>query len=110
LFVADQCARLVTRLLVRCPTLKILVTSREPLRTAGELTYHVPPLRYPESAAGGDVQALRAGDAVQLFMARAETVVPGFRLVEQNAAAVAEICRRLEGIPLAVELAAARRV
>jgi predicted ATPase/class 3 adenylate cyclase len=106
--VADQCARLVTRLLVRCPNLKVVATSREPLRVAGEVSYRVPPLTFPELDSGSDVNSLSACEAVQLFVERAQVVVPGFRLVEQNATAVAEICRRLEGVPLAVELAAAR--
>jgi predicted ATPase len=106
--VADQCARLVTRLLVRCPNLKVLTTSREPLRVAGEAPYRVPPLAFPDPEAGSDPNCLSACEAVQLFVARSQVVLPGFRLVDQNATAVAEICRRLEGVPLAVELAAAR--
>jgi non-specific serine/threonine protein kinase len=106
--VADPCARLIALLLVHCPKLTVLATSREPLRVSGELTYRVPPLSYPDPDSVGDFEALGACEAVQLFVERAQAVLPGFRLVDSNAEAIAEICRRLEGVPLAVELAAAR--
>jgi predicted ATPase/class 3 adenylate cyclase len=96
----------VARLLDRCSRLRLLVTSRERLRVRKERTYSVPPL--PLIAANADVQALIANDAVLLFAARADAAIGGFTLDEQNAPVVAEICARLDGLPLAIELAAAR--
>jgi predicted ATPase/DNA-binding NarL/FixJ family response regulator len=97
----DACARLCQRLLTGSPDVRLLVTSREPLRVAGETVWIVPPLAV---APAEDP----AGEAFQLFMERAEATAPGFSLLPGNADAVAEICRTLEGIPLAIELAAAR--
>jgi predicted ATPase/DNA-binding NarL/FixJ family response regulator len=97
----DVCARLCQRLLAGSPDVRLLVTSREPLRVAGETVWTVPPL----TAAPADGQP---GDAVRLFLERAQAAAPGFTLLPGNADAVAEICRTLEGIPLAIELAAAR--
>jgi len=109
----DACARLVESLLIACPNLKILVTSREVLGIFGETIYQVPSLQFPNarewaSAAPEQLPALMQCDAVRLFVERAVAAVPGFRLTTQNAAAVAQICQRLDGIPLALELAAAR--
>ena len=100
-------APLVAELLASCPRLKVLVTSRVRLRLSGEREYPVPPLQLPEPAARPDGDAVPAG-AVQLFAERAHAVQPGFAVTTENAAAVAEICRRLDGLPLAIELAAAR--
>src|SRR5215212_4497408 len=101
LLVLDDCEHLITacadlarNLLLRCPKLHILATSREPLGIAGEHVWPVPPIA--------------PNEAVQLFTERAAAVDPAFALTDDNTPAVAEICRRLDGIPLAIELAAAR--
>ncbi len=86
------------------PGLQLLVTSRAPLRLYGEREFAVPPLALPQP----DARSVESSEAVALFVARAEAVSPGFRLTAENAAAVAEIVRRLDGLPLALELAAAR--
>jgi predicted ATPase len=96
-------APLIGDLLAAAAGLKVLATSRTPLRVRGEHEYPVPPLAVP---AAGDAAA--DSPAVQLFAGRAQEVKPSFELSEDNTEAVAEICRRLEGIPLAIELAAAR--
>ncbi|MFC1415984.1 ATP-binding protein [Streptacidiphilus cavernicola] len=94
----DAAAALVARLLAAAPRLRVLATGRQPLGVAGEHLLHVPPL----PADSPDAQV------VQLFVQRAAAVVPGFRLTAGNAEAVAALCRRLDGIPLALELAAGR--
>jgi predicted ATPase/DNA-binding SARP family transcriptional activator len=104
----DQAAELTAQLLRAAPGLRVLVTSREPLLVAGEVVWAVPPLMLPEPAAEQDPAAVARSSAVQLFVARAGASAPGFRLEEDNAQAVAELCRRLDGIPLALELAATR--
>ena len=95
-------------LLARCPGVVILATSRTVLGLRAEREYPVPPLPLPADPATVPVEALAASPAVALFVDRARAVRPGFTLTAGNAAAVAEICRRLEGLPLAIELAAAR--
>jgi len=97
-------------LLARCPGVAILATSRTVLELQAEREYPVPPLPLPPSPGSGEVPAgeLAASPAMALFVERASAVRPGFTLTEGNAAAVAEICRRLEGLPLAIELAAGR--
>ncbi|MFN0090203.1 MAG: ATP-binding protein [Acidimicrobiales bacterium] len=99
-------ARLVHRLLARCPAIRALATSREALGLPGEVTLAVPPLSLPPSnpAGTGDVAG---SDAVALFCERVQAARPQFRLTPANAGAVARVCRRLDGIPLAIELAAA---
>jgi predicted ATPase/DNA-binding NarL/FixJ family response regulator len=97
----EACARLCRRLLAAAPDLSLLATSREPLRVAGETIWQVPPLAL--ASADGS-----ASEAVRLFTERAAAIVPGFTLTSANAVAVAAICRSLDGIPLAIELAAAR--
>ena len=104
----DACATFVDALLTSCPDLWVIATSREPLRIPGERQYRVPPLDIPDIQDLGNVDAIAASPAVQLFVARAQTVLPEFELRPNNAAAVAHLCARLEGIPLALELAAAR--
>ena len=100
--------RALAELLEQVPRLKLLVTSREPLRLRAERTYAVRPLPVPEpSALTGTDDALRYG-AIALFAERAAAVAPSFALTRENAAAVAEVCARLDGLPLAIELAAAR--
>ncbi len=100
-------ARLADELLHVCPNLKIMATSREALGVIGETAYIVPSLSVPETAAVA-LDALAEFDAVRLFVERAAAVLPSFRLEPQNASAVAAICRHLDGMPLAIELAAAR--
>jgi predicted ATPase len=107
-----QAGRDLAELLARCPELALLATSRKVLGLAAEREYPVPPLALPATpppgAAGVDLAEVAASPAVALFVDRARAVRPGFTLTEGNATTVAEICRRLEGLPLAIELAAAR--
>ena len=98
-------APLVDELLTRVPTLRVLVTSRHPLELRRESQYSLPPLRVPDGPEDGP-DRLATVDSVALFVARAERVRPDFVLDDENAVAVAEVCRRLQGIPLALELAA----
>ena len=99
----------VVELLSGCPGLKLLVTSREALHVRGEHVFSVPPLSLPRTAAGPRSAAeLAHYEAVQLFVDRAQAVQAGFELTDQNADAVADICLRLDGLPLAIELATAR--
>jgi predicted ATPase len=104
--VLDSVAPLADLLLRACRDLSILATSREALGIAGEVLWLVPPLPAPE--ADRDLSGLLDNDAVRLFIDRAANVQPSFTLTEDNAPAVVEICRRLDGAPLAIELAAAR--
>ncbi len=99
---------LVAKLLAACPSVKILVTSRAVLRLSGEHDVPVPPMALPPMAAGLSADEASASEAVQLFLARARAARPDFALTDTNAAAVAAVCRRLDGLPLALELAAAR--
>jgi len=101
-------APLLTELLVACPALKILVTSRAVLRIHGEHEFPVPPLALPELKHLPDVDALLQYPAVALFVQRIQDVKPDFVLTRSNAATIAEICMLLDGLPLAIELAAAR--
>jgi predicted ATPase/class 3 adenylate cyclase len=99
----------VADLLRRCPHLKLLVTSREALRVRGEQLFPVHPLGLPQGGLGGrSAEELSGFEAVRLFVARARQTRPEFALTDENAPVVAEICRRLDGLPLAIELAAAR--
>jgi non-specific serine/threonine protein kinase len=103
------CARLVDTLLRACSRVRILATSREALAIAGETAWRVPSLRLPDPARGeANFEVLLGNEAVRLFAERAAAALPGFTLTESNAYAVARVCRRLDGIPLAIELAAAR--
>jgi non-specific serine/threonine protein kinase len=101
-------APFVAALLRRCPRVTIAVTSREALRVAGEREYAVAPLALPDLDDLPPVERLGAYGAVRLFVERAQAAAPDFRLTPENARAVAEACVRLEGLPLALELAAAR--
>jgi predicted ATPase/DNA-binding XRE family transcriptional regulator len=101
-------ASLVVELLGLCPSLKLLVTSREALRVTGEHAYPVPCLPIPTSAADLSLDDLARYAAVQIFAERARAARSDFTLSDENATAVAEICARLDGLPLAIELAAAR--
>jgi predicted ATPase len=103
-----QVARDLSELLTRCPGVTILATSRTVLGLRAEREYPVPPLPLPADPATVSLEELASWPAVALFVDRARAVRPGFALTPGNAAAVAEICRRLEGLPLAIELAAAR--
>jgi predicted ATPase len=98
----------ISAVLAAAPRLLVLATSREPLRLYGEHRYVVPPLAAPKQEEAGDVGMLAANDAVRLFLARARAVDAEFTLTDENGPPVAEICRRLDGLPLAIELAAAR--
>jgi predicted ATPase/tRNA A-37 threonylcarbamoyl transferase component Bud32 len=104
----SACAALVEVLLSACPRLRILATSREGLEITGEVIYHLSPLAIPRVDARPSLEELRQIEAVQLFVERASAVNNEFNLTEENAPAVAQICRRLDGIPLALELGAAR--
>lgn len=101
-------ARVLSPLMAACPTLRVLVTSRVPLRLLGEQEYTVPPLGMPESDHVLTVDNLDKYDGIALFVQRARAVRPDFALNDGNVAVVVEICRRLDGLPLAIELAAAR--
>lgn len=101
------CAQLVTHLLHHCPYLQVLITSRETLRVGGEYVWTVPPLPFPNEK-DAQHEALEQYPAIQLFVERARAVSPDFALTNRNAGAVSHICRRLEGMPLSIELAAAR--
>src|SRR5918994_4842782 len=104
----ETCAELVEALLRSCPELRILATSREALGIAGEISWPVPSLTLPDLRRLLDVESLSRYESARLFVERAAAVKPTFALTEQNAGAVAQICYRLDGIPLAIELAAAR--
>jgi len=102
----SDCATLVQLLLARCPWLRIIATSREPLRVRGETIWRVQPLDLPPDDAADD--ELADHEAVRLFAARAAGARPGFTLTRENAPSVARLCRTLDGIPLGIELSAAR--
>ena len=104
----ESCAQLVYSLLSGCEHLSILATSREALRVAGEIPYHVPSLAIPRLDAESAMETLRNIESVQLFAERATAASPSFLISPHNVFTVAEICRYLDGIPLAIELAAAR--
>ncbi|HSK65987.1 MAG TPA: helix-turn-helix domain-containing protein [Anaerolineales bacterium] len=104
--ILDASAHLADKLLKHCPQLRILATSREALGILGEIVYHMPSLGLPDLQRTLD--ALREYESVRLFEERARLARPGFNLTMENASSVARICSRLDGIPLAIELAAAR--
>ena len=103
-----ETAPLVGDLLSAAPELKILVTSRQVLKIYGEQEYLVPPLRVPDIESLNDLRSLSQNESVDLFCQRAQAVKPDFTLSKENVTTVAEICDRLDGLPLAIELAAAR--
>jgi len=108
----ESCAKLSEQFLLTCPNLKIVASSREALGIDGETVYRVPSLSLPQSFQGPserqDTESLMDYEALRLFVERATKVEPHFRLTESNASSVTQICHRLDGIPLAIELAAAR--
>jgi predicted ATPase len=104
----EECARIASFLLARCPHLALLATSREPLAIGGEVVLHIPALSLPDPTQPLDCASLLHYDAVRLFVERAHAAEPSLQLTTTNAEAVIEICRRLDGIPLALELAAGR--
>ncbi len=106
---AIEAAPAIAKILVECPRVRILATSREPLSIRGEHVFQVQPMGLPaERAASLSVERIASYESVQLFVERARAVRPDFQLTSENAAAVAEICSRLDGLPLAIELATAR--
>lgn len=106
--VIEDCAALVDGILRSCPDVTILATSRESLRVNGETVWRVAPLAVPDPAGTIDFAELARCEAVRLFLDRAQLAAPSFEISIENAPAIAELCRRLDGIPLAIELAAAR--
>ena len=102
------CASLSADLLRACPGVHILASSREPLNVAGEQVYRVPPLTLPDPRRAQTAETLSQFEAVRLFIERAQAVQPSFAVTSGNAPAVAQVCFHLDGIPLALELAAAR--
>jgi predicted ATPase/DNA-binding CsgD family transcriptional regulator len=120
LLILDTCEHLVARtasltdwLLGQCHRLQVIATSTEPLRVRGEVIWRVPPLGLPSAGNGaldngGAISQAESSDAVRLFVARAAAARPGFELTQANVAVVAEICATIDGVPLAIELAAAR--
>ena len=115
LLILDNCEHLIQdaakfadTVLRTSPEVKVLATSRESLELAGEVVYQVPSLATPEPLHLPDIQSLAQFEAVRLFVERAANALPLFVLTENNAPAVTQICKRLDGIPLAIELAAAR--
>jgi predicted ATPase/class 3 adenylate cyclase len=104
----EACAQLCETLLRACPNLNILATSREPLGIAGETTFLVPSLSLPDMRHAPSVEGLTQYESVRLFVDRAAAAMPDFIVTRQNALSVAQVCLRLDGMPLAIELAAAR--
>jgi predicted ATPase/DNA-binding SARP family transcriptional activator len=104
----DACGDLVHEVLIRCPEINVVTTSREPLAIPGELVYRVPSLELPPLLTDLDLRELFRLEAIQLFVERAWLTVPSFKLNAKTAGPVTEVCRRLDGIPLGLELAAAR--
>jgi predicted ATPase/transcriptional regulator with XRE-family HTH domain len=103
----ESSTRFVHSLLISCPYLAVLATSREALRVSGEIHYHLPPLVIPTLNTGLSMDEISKLDSVKLFKERSEAASPGFVINERNTLVIAQICHRLDGIPLAIELAAA---
>ena len=104
----DACARMADKILHAAPSVRILASSREALGIGGEVTYRVPSLGLPDVNHLPTVESLSQYEAVKLFIDRARSAIPSFSVTNENAPAVAQICYRLDGIPLAIELAAAK--
>jgi len=105
--VIADCARLVDAILRSCTAVTVLATSREPLRVNGETVWRVASLTVPDPEGLIDPREVARYEAVGLFLDRAQLAAPGFEITTDNASAIAQLCRRLDGIPLAIELAAA---
>lgn len=115
LIVLDNCEHLldavrefVGTVLTSAPEVHVLATSREPIGIGGEATFELPPLSIPTASTGHQARTLAVYEAVTLLVERAQSVVPGFKLTDRNADDIAQICMQLDGIPLAIELAAVR--
>lgn len=106
--VLDEIAPLAEAILRNCPGVTLLATSREPLRVPGEVAWRVEPLEVPQPRRRYSTAELDSMESVRLFVDRAQHVAPGLLLSDENGSAVAELCRRLDGLPLGIELAAAR--
>ena len=106
--IVEACASTAQALLTGCPNLRVMTTSRQPLRIPGEVVFRVPSLPVPDPDAVMDPGELALIDAVRLFIERAQAILPTFSLTARNAAAVARLCHHLDGLPLAIELAASR--
>jgi predicted ATPase/DNA-binding SARP family transcriptional activator len=104
----EACSQLAETLLKNCPNVKVLATSRDSLRLEGEASYHVPALAAPKDSDRPSVNELANYESIRLFAERAALVFSGFEVTKENAKAMIEICKRLDGIPLAIELAAAQ--
>ena len=104
----EACASLAADLLRSCPGVHLLASSREALNVTGEQIYRVPSLSLPDPKRAQTVESLSQFEAVRLFIERARAVQPSFAVTDENASAVTQVCLRLDGIPLAIELAAAR--
>jgi non-specific serine/threonine protein kinase len=107
---AQSCAELAEDLLEACPKLQILATSRQPLGVSGEVTWRVPSLSIPDADTADTPEKVLAYGATRLFLERATAARPDFELTPNSAAAIADVCRQLDGIPLALELAARIRL
>ena len=106
--IIESCAKLAENLLLKCPKLKVIATSREGLNCIGEQTYRIPPLTLPDPNHKYTPEQLTQYESVRLFIERALAVNPKFRVTNENAPALVGVCSRLDGVPLALELAAAR--
>lgn len=104
----DACAQMTERILQTASNVKVFASSREALGIAGEVTYSVPPLKIPDLAELPPLDSLSQYESVKLFIDRAASVLPDFKVTTENAAIIAQICHCLDGIPLAIELAAAK--
>jgi len=104
----EACARLADSLLRQCTRLKLLASSREALGVAGEIVFHVPSLSMPDPQEQAELMKMTDYDAVRLFVERGKAVMPAFHITPESAQYILRICERLDGIPLALELAAAR--
>src|SRR5512139_2627425 len=104
----DACAQLADRILRTAPSVRMIASSREALNIPGEVTYLIPPLELPESDPPASLDTVCEVEAVRLFIDRAAAALPSFRASDENIASIVKICRHLDGIPLAIELAAAK--
>ena len=103
-----RCAQVTETLLASCPNMKVISTSREPFNIQGETLYRIPPLSMPDNIKKESFESLSGYESVKLFLERATSINPNFKLTEENIYSVAELCKKLDGIPLAIELASKR--